>query len=829
MRIVSVVTQGHLAAARVLAAGLREHEPDSTLEVLLIGEPRAPSEAEPFAVTPLHRELGLALEQLPLHLAEEDLLALCAAHVLLSRARRGGPPTIHMPPSTAIYGDLAPLWSALERHGVLLVERTFGGLPDDDLEPTSQQLEQRGRIMPSLLGADASPRAQTFLGWWCERLDAALGTLDGDPPRVRPEDRPWTMRYLELAPALFSTAVIADEGCAVSEWNLHERGLARDADGALTTATGAPVRFIDFTGFDPTKPFRLSPHASRARPSRVPELAGICRGYADALRSHGWATDAVAPAIGDRLANGLVIDQSMQRLFRIATELGTDLGDVRSDAGTRRFMDWLLEPAAAGGAYGINRYVHSRIARERADVVRAYPELDGEDGPAFVQWCWAFGRSELGLPDELLPPRTPPVQAAEPAGIGEPNLDAVAVPPPDGLCVRVSGYLGHALGLGAAARAYAEAMHAAGLAVSTYTLALDHLPRASNVAGDYGRHHFEDVEVNAAPAFELVCVNADELPGFMGQVGTEAMPGWRIGVWGWETDAIPQRWASAFELVNEIWVYSDFVRDNLARLAPVPVVCLPPPVVAPAEPVIPTRVGVPEGFLFLFVFDYLSTIQRKNPVGLIEAFKRAFAAGEGPQLLIKTINAPLRPLAEEEVLWAGEGRPDIHVIDRSMTSAERDGLLAGCDCYVSLHRSEGFGLTMAEAMAIGKPVIGTGYSGNLTFMTPDNSYLVDHTLTLVGADCEIYPPEGHWAEPSVEHAAELMRRVVSRPDEARALARRARSDIERALSPQATGRLIRDHLEGLARVIRGTTATDPSPALPAEAPSGSNKPPRVSI
>ncbi len=198
------------------------------------------------------------------------------------------------------------------------------------------------------------------------------------------------------------------------------------------------------------------------------------------------------------------------------------------------------------------------------------------------------------------------------------------------------------------------------------------------------------------------------------------------------------------------------------------------------------------------MFDYLSTIQRKNPVGLIEAFKLAFAPGEGPQLLIKTINAPLRPLAEEEVLWAAHGRPDIHVIDRSLSGEELNGLMAACDCYVSLHRAEGFGLTMAEAMAIGKPVIGTGYSGNVDFMNAENSYLVDYTIGRVGPDCEIYPPEGEWADPSVEHAAQLMRRVYGDPEQAARIGARAREDIARTLSPEATGAAMRRRLEELS-------------------------------
>jgi len=225
------------------------------------------------------------------------------------------------------------------------------------------------------------------------------------------------------------------------------------------------------------------------------------------------------------------------------------------------------------------------------------------------------------------------------------------------------------------------------------------------------------------------------------------------------------------------------------------VVALPPPVQRPVEPAEPLRLGLPEGFEFLFPFDYLSTIQRKNPVGLIEAFKRAFSPDEGPQLLIKTINAPLRPLAEEEVLWAAHGRGDIHVVDCSLSDEERDGLMAGCDCYVSLHRSEGFGLTLAEAMAIGKPVIATGYSGNVDFMTAENGYLVDYEITRVGPDCEIYPADGEWAEPSIAHAAELMRRVWSNPQEAAQIGERAARDIAEQLSPEATGAPMRRRLE----------------------------------
>ena len=198
------------------------------------------------------------------------------------------------------------------------------------------------------------------------------------------------------------------------------------------------------------------------------------------------------------------------------------------------------------------------------------------------------------------------------------------------------------------------------------------------------------------------------------------------------------------------------------------------------------------------MFDFFSTLRRKNAAGLIEAFARAFAPGEGPRLLLKTINGRLRPEAESELRRKIAHHPDIELIDAYLDPAQNAALLARADCYVSLHRSEGFGLTLAESMALGTPVIATGYSGNTDFTTPQNSYLVDWTPTRVGPECDIYPAEGSWAEPDLDHAAELMRRVWQRPEEAHAKADRARDDIHRLYAPEVVGRLARARLERLA-------------------------------
>src|SRR5262249_23746268 len=132
-------------------------------------------------------------------------------------------------------------------------------------------------------------------------------------------------------------------------------------------------------------------------------------------------------------------------------------------------------------------------------------------------------------------------------------------------------------------------------------------------------------------------------------------------------------------------------------------------------------------------------------------------------------------------------REEVILVDRVLSRAETLMLMNSADCYVSLHRSEGVGLTLAEAMLLGKPVIATAYSGNLDFMNRGNSLLVDYRRTRLEEDAWPYPKGSVWAEPSIEHAAELMRWVIEHPAEANALGEQARRDLRELMSLEAYG------------------------------------------
>jgi glycosyltransferase involved in cell wall biosynthesis len=364
------------------------------------------------------------------------------------------------------------------------------------------------------------------------------------------------------------------------------------------------------------------------------------------------------------------------------------------------------------------------------------------------------------------------------------------------VAVNVEGYLTTCTGQGAAARLYAEGLAAAGASVSTNNVEIgEFLPGIT--LPEIAEEDRIELAGSDSPDVNLLCVNGLELGPFAAARG-EAYFGERptVGVWAWETDVVPEAMGAAAGLLREVWVYSDWVAQNLQPATARPVVAMPPPVPAPDTD---GRLGVdlPDGFIFLFVFDLFSTLQRKNPLGLITAFRRAFDQGEGPALVLKTVNGANRQDLLRQLEEAAGGRSDIVIIDGVLAEGEKGALFARSDCYVSLHRSEGFGITAAEAMHLGKPVIATGYSGTLEFMTPDNSYLVDYSVTDVGPHGELYPSNGHWAEPDLDQAAALMREVHENPEAARRRGELGRLTVQETLSPAAVGRRARERLEGL--------------------------------
>lgn len=364
--------------------------------------------------------------------------------------------------------------------------------------------------------------------------------------------------------------------------------------------------------------------------------------------------------------------------------------------------------------------------------------------------------------------------------------------------VNLVGYIRADMGLGVAARGLAAAFEAAGVPFSVVNMEHGN----SSAQTDHSWVHKE--VAHSRYDVTVVCVNPDNSFYLRTQFSPELLgERYVIAHWYWELPEMPDEWLPEFEYTDEVWAASNFIKDAISRKAEVPVVRVPTVVnVKLAHRFSRMDHGLPEQkFLFLAMFDTKSVLERKNPLGVVQAFKRAFGSDdERVGLVLKFNNPDYEQPVMQQVRRELAGCKNAVVIDRLLSRDEITSLIDACDCFVSLHRSEGFGLGPAEAMSLGKPAIITNWSGNTDYMTPDNCIPIDYKLVQLGRDYGPYKAHQHWAEPDLEQAAHWMKRIVASPELARTIGLRGQETINTNFSPQAVGRIIQARLQE----IRGT-------------------------
>ncbi len=306
------------------------------------------------------------------------------------------------------------------------------------------------------------------------------------------------------------------------------------------------------------------------------------------------------------------------------------------------------------------------------------------------------------------------------------------------------------------------------------------------------------------PGINVLHLNADTAFFdylFLRERGIER--GYTIGYWAWELAKYPEEWRSSFAFVQEVWVSSRFAYEAIAPTTTKPVFLMPPAVAIPApEPGLKRAdFDLPDDkFIFYFSFDFRSYTSRKNPRAAIAAFRRAFPYSDAPVCLaLKTIGSSWKPEDRDALTETVRGDPRILVIDQELARPRAIELVALADCYVSLHRSEGFGRGPAEAMLLGKPVITTDYSGTRDFATAETALLVGGQLVPVGRD-EYPGAEGQvWAEPDIDEAAAAMRRIAGDRPLAERLGRAGRAHIRELYDPHVIGARYLDRFAAIAK------------------------------
>lgn len=274
---------------------------------------------------------------------------------------------------------------------------------------------------------------------------------------------------------------------------------------------------------------------------------------------------------------------------------------------------------------------------------------------------------------------------------------------------------------------------------------------------------------------------------------------YNIGFWLWELEEFPDEWVPCFYLLDEVWTPSEFISKSIRKKTDLPVITIPYHVSVQVEKEYQrSDFALPEDkFLFLMMYDRTSMTERKNPGAVLEAYKKAFSKENRTGLVIKINNCT----AEEEkaLRLELENYNNVYFITEVLNRDQVNSLIKCVDVVVSLHRAEGFGLVLAEAMSLGTPVIATNWSSNTEFMTNDTACLVDFELIELEQDMGLFRKGNHWAEPDVEQAAFYMKELYEKPEFYQKMAKQAKAHIEKRLNMAQAVEIINNRIDNIYR------------------------------
>jgi len=468
--------------------------------------------------------------------------------------------------------------------------------------------------------------------------------------------------------------------------------------------------------------------------------------------------------------------------------------DIATDAGLRQFICWVLvfylpneqlqhlphQPLASlvlvddptvsqFGDRPISVLMHY-LWTIRPDARQAYDLATAEGQAGLSAWFsnFAIGEMRIGY-------------LFEPVAMPRPVERELPVLRSDG--VNLVGFARGELGIGEDLRMMVASCEAAGIPYSIY----DALPgAATSLADDHlvGRFSTElpfDTTILCLTGFDTARLYIEQRELFEGR--------YMIGYWPWELPTWPQAWEIAFGLVDEIWSSSRFTAEAFMLRSPVPVLRMP---MAVAIDRITRRSRQhfrlpPAAFLYLFVFDFNSYPKRKNPDAVVAAFKAAFPGNPSVGLVIKAMGGNDRDPAWRALVAACREDGRITLFTETLRRGDALALIDVCDCLVSLHRSEGFGRTLAEAMLLKKPVVATDFSGSCDMVSPGTGYPVQWSP--VAVDPGDYPAGDHswWAEPVIADAVAGMRKIHGSPFVRAALGAAGHALIAQAHAPMVVG------------------------------------------
>ena len=852
----TIVSKNYLSYARVLARSFLDHHPGGRFFVLLVDriDGHFDASAEPFELIEIETLKNIAYVKALLFKytvleANTAVKPFFLEHLLATEELDR---LLYLDPDILVLRPLDHLSDVLDQQAIALTPHLTAPI-EDDAFPDELAILRSGTYNLGFIGLARRDPVDQFLTWWQGRV------LDRCVVRVE-EGLFVDQKWIDLVPGFYpNVGIIHHPGYNVAYWNLHCRHVETGgmADGGDVRVNGEPLAFFHFSGLQPELPEIVSKHQNRFRLGDLGNVRYLFERYISLLRNAGLSETCTWPYAFERFDNGVAIPNLARAQY---LSLGSDrsrFGDPFATGGEDSYWRWMNRSARRRTPPFLSRLLFYLWETQR-ELQIAYPDPGGGDLDRLAEWINVYGKQTYALPDEVLTAlgalqqqrssplatarrtakrllkqtyESPPARAGKdwikqhlgadrtrgvkrlltPLATGHAAASAVAGPnaqQPDlsRAGINVVGYIRTESGMGEGARSIVRAAEAVGLSHSVSNVSHNVVSRMDDRtvgvrpdAPDYG--------------INIFVINADQVPAVAKDIGDARFRAhYNVGAWVWEQDRFPTAWVSAFGYFDEIWTPSRFSLDALSTVSPLPVRRMPHLVDITPNPGASRETFdlAADQFVFLFIFDYLSYVDRKNPLGVARAFGRAFASDEPVTLVLKCANSDFDPEAHAMLERDVTNHPRIRLIDRYLERAQVIDLMAVSDAYVSLHRSEGFGLTLAEAMCLGKPVIATQYSGNTDFMNPANSLPVGYRLTTLERDVGPYLKGTHWADPDLDQAANQMRRVYDDQDLGRRLGEQAASDIASQFGREAVGAILRDRVGDILRRDVGGGLTHPA-------------------
>ncbi|MCC2617226.1 glycosyltransferase [Aestuariibacter halophilus] len=824
--IFTIVSNNYLHYANTLFESVREHCPQADL-VLGLCDKKTEKTFCPEAE--IIEMCDLPIEDIGRFIYQYSILELNTAikpYVIEELMKRGYDAVIYLDPDIKVFGTLDPMLALLQEHNVLLTPH-LTNLLDDGKLPDELGILQAGSYNLGYIGLANNTETMKLVKWWQRKLYKECVV---DISRGLFVDQKW----MDMVPSLFDGVYICrDEGWNVAYWNLNHRDVVEKQNEFFVN--GQPLMFFHFSGYS-IEAKTLSKHQNRfAKADKGPALVKLCEIYNECLLKHGIDEFKSIPYAFSQFADGTNVPDASRRLIK--DDPAFDAIDFFDPKDCQKVHDFLNQCVGgrSSNAIGISRLAHA-LWSSRDDLKNAFPDVLGADSTSFVEWLCHAAPKEANFADVYIEGMRKDLETWRDKNASQ-NTDynsslfsgliRFAWSHRQLLPLSLRLKLGAGVANWAFKKAYSAPQQALHVEGAEYGLNLIGYVHAESGVGEAARSSIRGINSAQIPhcivdyrvgnisrmgevvdgnlvdemlyGVNLIHVNADQSKIVRESLGENKFSDkYNIGYWYWELPEFPEMFDFAFDQVDEIWVATTYTQHALEQKTSKPVRLIRPNVSVDIDSDIDlSAFSLPnEAFTFFHMSDVLSMHQRKNPLGVINAFTRAFQGKpeENVRLLLKISNLERQPELQKAVRAAIAKDTRIELIEGYLDRPTLNAILFNIDCYVSLHRAEGFGLPIAEAMCLGKPVIATMWSGNADFMTEANSLPIKFELTTLETTIGPYEKGQVWAEPCLDDAADKMINIANNRAIANALGEQAAKDIAEQYSPKASGEAIKARL-----------------------------------